>query len=434
MLRKKRFRFVKFKALRVSGLGLLLWTFVLALLYSFPWLRIPDLGGVALPLQRLVSWGGLVSLVFWICLRRHLPASRPVRVYLGSCIAILVIVALGVAINISRFDSFNLVSAVSEYSKYIAVFAAAYIVYSTLKSNPAAFKRVMDLVVFSGVASILISYLFLVLYWAGFRTENEVFARTFGQALGVWPTSGFFPRLAGTGAEPQQLSVLFLTPLLIMAGRSYIRTHWPIVLLGIIALGLSQSKFALVSLLIIVMYFDLIYKRHRLSLISLMLILSPAAAFVLARLPTFSASLEQGLEGGAFVERFDNFQILIGIISSYPLIGIGVGQYGTYRGQLLYGDFDFDTAYRANNDLLSIFAETGVFGFAVTTLLFLYLFMRFLKRVPPTGRIREIYLAFFLGCIAIFLNMFIGYAFLHVFFWINLGVLLYLEHVHRRPA
>ena len=36
------------------------------------------------------------------------------------------------------------------------------------------------------------------------------------------------------------------------------------------------------------------------------------------------------------------------------------------------------------------------------------------------------YWAFFLGALAIMLNMAIGYELLHAFFWINIGVLLFL--------
>ena len=412
---EKRDRRPLFRFGNLGVLGVAFWAYAFALLYSFPWLRIPDVSGVALPFQRLISWFGLAMLFFWLCLRQRLLVSATVRIYLGACITILVIVSLSLAINVLRFDTFDVLSGISEYSKYIAVFAAAYIVYTALESDLLVFERVLNLIVLSGTISILLSYLFLILYWVGFRTENEIVARTFGGALGVWPTNGLFPRLAGTGAEPQQLSILFLTPLLIMSGRRYIKTHWPVVLLGMGALGLSQSKFALISLIFVVMYFDLIYRRHRLGLLSLMIALSPSILYLLARLPAFALSLELGFREGAFVERFENIGILMGIVSAYPLIGIGIGQYGIYRGQFLYSDPGFNPSYRANNDLLSIFAETGVFGFVITIFLLVYIFIRSWMNVPRTGRVREVYLAFLLGTMAIFLNMFIGYAFLHVF-------------------
>ncbi len=115
------------------------------------------------------------------------------------------------------------------------------------------------------------------------------------------------------------------------------------------------------------------------------------------------------------------------IIRDEPLDGIGVGQYGTYRGELLFNNAFENPNYTAGNDIVSIFAETGVFGFALVTLLFGVLFSIFIAALRRlTRREYERYLPFLIGALTIFLNMFIGYEFLHVFFWINLGVLLYL--------
>ena len=41
-------------------------TYLLALLYCFVWLRIPNVAGVALPIQRLVAWSGLAVLLVLI--------------------------------------------------------------------------------------------------------------------------------------------------------------------------------------------------------------------------------------------------------------------------------------------------------------------------------------------------------------------------------
>jgi O-antigen ligase len=77
-------------------------------------------------------------------------------------------------------------------------------------------------------------------------------------------------------------------------------------------------------------------------------------------------------------------------------------------------------------DFLKVFAETGVFGFLLLLLLLGFLvrlFFRTYHRIPAD--VRAVYLALFLGVLAILLNMTIGYELLHAFFWINVGVLLY---------
>ena len=235
------------------------------------------------------------------------------------------------------------------------------------------------------------------------------------------------PRLAGTTAEPQQFSVAFLTGLMLMLSRRYIRFCWPLALAGVLALLLSQSKFALVSLVAVVFYIDTIYKQHRLVFGALaVLLLVPGVAFITS-LPVFSTTIRQGFAAQTFTDRVENLGIMLSIIEDEPLDGIGVGQYGTYRGALVFNNPLENPNYAAGNDIISIFAETGVFGFALVAFLFTVLFSKFLGVVGrlTRGR-RERYLPALIGALTIFLNMFIGYEFLHAFFWINLGVLLYL--------
>ena len=414
---------------------LLLLTLSLALLYAFPWLRVPNLFGVAFPLQRIIPWLELVALFILICTRRSLPARGLSALYLTCCTLLLSVILVSAAHNAATSPTFNLLTSLMELSKYVAVFTAGYAVYYALWHGLLSAERFSNLIMLSGVASIILSYIFLGLYWAGFRTTNEILAPTFGGALGAWPTGGLLPRLAGTGAEPQQLSVLFMTPLLIMLNRRYIKRYWFVALLGVGALVLSQSKFSLVSLAVVALFLDLVYKKHRLILISFMLVALPAGALSLSQLPTFSATLEQGLEAGAFVERFNNVQLLGTIIQDNLLLGIGVGQYGAYRSQLLYNDPDVRPDYKANSDLLSIFAETGVVGFAVTAFLLLSLLVRFsLQARRLSSEQRDLFFPYWLGAVTIFLNMFIGYEFVHTFFWINIGTLLHLSQLYSRKA
>jgi O-antigen ligase len=110
-----------------------------------------------------------------------------------------------------------------------------------------------------------------------------------------------------------------------------------------------------------------------------------------------------------------------------------------YRGQTLYGDWRYDPGYTPNMDFLKVFAETGIFGF-VLVLFLLGLLVRMFARGYRSAEpeIRPTYLAFFLGALTILLNMTIGYELLHAFFWINVGVLLYLverqARARYRPA
>jgi O-antigen ligase len=217
-----------------------------------------------------------------------------------------------------------------------------------------------------------------------------------------------------------------------MLSPEYIRRLWPLAVMTGSALLLSQSKFAVVSLTFVILFLFLVYARWRRLIVIGALIASPALALALIRLPTFSATLEAGLSAGAFVERLGNLSLLVTIIREHPFFGIGPGQYGVYRGQALHGDVYASPGYTPNMDFLKVFAETGVAGFALILFLLGFLTKRFARahRTLPVHA-RPHYWAFFLGALAIMLNMTIGYELLHAFFWINIGALLYLVDRYR---
>jgi O-antigen ligase len=404
-----------------------------ALLYCFVWLRPPELGGVALPVQRVLAWAALAIVLSRLLLKGPLAAGpaargflRLVAVYLGFLVLILVR-------QLAYGENFFLLYFLMDLSKYAAAFAMAYLCYYALATGLLSQRRFVNSVVLSGVLATLLVYSLLALYFAGFRTELTIIAPSFGGALGVWPTGGVLPRLAGPTAEPQQLSVALLTPLLLMLSRDYIGRLWPLAILTGTALLLSQSKFAVVSMLVIILYLALVYRRWRPLIAIGAIVLSPALLLALLRLPTFSATLEAGFAAGSLVERLGNLLLLLTIIREHPFFGIGPGHYGVYWSQAMHGDPNYNPGYTPNMDFLKVFAETGILGFVLILFLLGYLvrtFARASRAILPEERSQ--YWAFFLGAMAIMLNMTIGYELLHAFFWINIGVLLYLADGGRR--
>lgn len=437
MTRVEALRQFKFSTLQAHLLGLLrnppllsATVYALVLIYSFPWLRIPDVAGVALPFQRLLAWFGLGLLFFAITLRGGFRANRAVRFFLGVTALFFAVLALTTVINASSNEVFSWLRYLSETSKYVAVFTTAFLVYYALEHNLVTFVWLERLLVASAALSIVVAYILLILYWTGYRSTNEVLAHSFGGSLGVWPTASFLPRLAGATAEPQQFSVAYLTGLMLMLSRRYIRHLWPLALLGLVALLLSQSKFALISLVAVGIYLDASYRQYRLAFVALLVLAIPPGIAFVSSLPVFKTTLQQGFQAQAFTDRLENLGILTSIIREQPFDGIGVGQYGTYRGEILFGDPQTNPNYSAGNDIVAIFAETGAFGFGLIALLFGVLFGKFFGVLPRlTRKQHEHYLPFLIGALTIFLNMFIGYEFLHAFFWVNLGVLLYLYRI-----
>lgn len=398
----------------------------IALLYSFPWLRPPEIAGVVFPVQRLLAWTGLALLVARLLVKGPLVAGPAARGYLWRVILFFGFLLLITVRFIAYGQGFLPLYFLMDLAKYAAAFSVAYLCYYALRTRVITERRFVANIILSGGAATVTVYLLLGLYYAGFRTELEILAPSFGGSLGVWPTGGVLPRLAGPTAEPQQLSVALLTPLLLMLSREHIRRAWPIAVLTASALLLSQSKFSVLSLGLVALYLTVVYRRWRTQMVMAWMLATPVAALLLIRLPTFASTLESGLGAGAFVERLQNLLLLVAIIREHPGFGIGPGQYGAYYGQTFYGDWRFSPGYTPNMDFLKVFAETGILGFVFLMVLLGYLarlVYRWYRTVPPETQ--SGYLAFALGGLGLLLNMVIGYELLHAFFWINVGALLY---------
>jgi O-antigen ligase len=404
-----------------------------ALLYCFTWLRPPELGGVVFPAQRVLAWVGLSVLLSHLLLKGPLAAGPAARRYLRLVIVFIAFLLLLLVQQLGYGENFFSLYFVMDLSKYAAAFAMAYLCYYALSTRLVPERRFVTWLILSGAVATALTFVLLGLYLAGFRTDNEVIAHSFDGALGVWPTAALLPRLAGPTAEPQQLSVVLLTPLLLMLSPEQIRRFWPVAILTGAALLLCQSKFAIVSLAVTALYLIVVYPRARWPLILAAAIPAPVLGVALLRLPTFSATLGAGFSAGAIVERLENLVLLLNIIRDHPIFGIGPGHFGVFRGQVLFGDWRHDPGYTPNMDFLKVFAETGVVGFVLMLVLLgslMRLFARFYRALPARERPR--YLAFFLGACTILLNMAIGYELLHAFFWVNIGVLLYFVDSRRR--
>jgi hypothetical protein len=405
---------------------------ILALLYCFVWLRIPEAVGLVLPFQRILAWTGLGVFIAILAMGRHLRVGPPAKRFLGFTLLFLAMLMLNLLAQMATERQIYPLYFLMDFSKYLAIFSAAFVTYYALRRRLIDENRYVRYVMLSGVASLVILCLLVVLYYLGFRTDIDFLAHSFGGALGVWPASGALPRLAGTTAEPQQLSVIYLTPLMLMLSPEHLRRYKWVALLGLTVLILSQSKFAVVSLLLIYGFLLLSYPRARAPLIMAGIVLAPAAVAVLMRLPTFAALLTEGTGALAFVERLQNLFLLLSIVREHLLFGIGAGQFGVYRGEILFGDPLFNPGYTPNMDFLKVFAEVGLVGFLVVVAMIgglLYTFVRVRPALP--SRLRPRFFAFLLGAVGILLNMFVGYELLHVFFWLNVGFLLYLSEKAR---
>ncbi|MGH9891147.1 MAG: hypothetical protein ACREA0_04020, partial [bacterium] len=303
----------------------------LALLYCFVWLRIPDALGLALPFQRLLAWMGFLLLCGALALGRPVRAGIATRVFLRFVVVFGAMLVMNLLAQVWSGRRLYLLYFLMDLSKYVAIFSAAFLTYYALRHQLVDESRYVRYIMWSGVASLTVVCLLLGLYYLGFRSDIEILAHSFGGALGVWPTGGVIPRLAGTTAEPQQLSVVYLTPLMLMLCPEHIRRYRWVAGLGTAVLLLSQSKFSVVSLLLLYTFVLMAYPHRRKLLVLAGLALLPLGVAVLIRLPTFASLLTEGMSAQAVVERVGNILLLLSIIGEHPLFGIGAGQYGVYR-------------------------------------------------------------------------------------------------------
>jgi O-antigen ligase len=408
---------------------------LVTIVYSFTYFRIPeDVFGNALPLQFLFGVSSFVAIVFSFLFNEKVRMSERARSYLSTASLFLSYLLCDLVFRwvVSQGDFlsgyFDLSLFAIDFLKYVSCFSSGFVVYLALRRSPGSLLLLQKTLLASGILAICTSFVLLALYYLGYQSGNSFLARSYLDAyVGVWPSNGLdsLPRLSGGSIEPQQFSVVFLTPLLLMISPRYIRSLWPFALLGIIALVISQSKFIIASFSLIILYLLIVYKPWRRFISISVISFSPPFLYFLSQLPVFSQTLEDGAESVAFTERQDNLGFLVYQIFENFWHGVGAGQYATSVNDLLHFDL-LKRNYIPNLDYLKIFAETGVIGFLLT----IYLLWRVVrgavadkKNISPEDR--EQHLAFLIGTFGLLLNMFFAYQYLQNLFWINIGFLMF---------
>ncbi|GAA4753795.1 O-antigen ligase family protein [Amnibacterium soli] len=404
--------------------------------YSLVWARVV-VGGVAIPAQRvLVAVTVVAGIADAICTRGRPP--RRVLVLAGLSVLWLGWLVVSLVVR-SATPDFQLNPAVMDLSKYAVALGIAIVFAYAVAAAVVGPRTIATMLIVSCAVTVVICVLCLVLYWVGFRLQDDSVLKTFGAAWGVWPTSGPIPRVVGPATEPQQLSVLFVTGLLLAVGR---RGYGYILLsaAGLVVLVLSQSKFALLSILVVLAVWLLrlgqrwgLRRRGWTVLGACAALLLVLLGVVASLLPTFQEALKAGLSAGAFTERADNATLLVHAFQTHPVFGIGPGQYGAFRSQQL--GIPVDNGYYPNNDYLKVLAETGIPALAMFAAI-LGVFVWALVRGARSQGIGDgassteaanragLLFATGVGGVLIAFNMIIGYEMLHVFFWINLGIVV----------
>ncbi|HSX45841.1 MAG TPA: O-antigen ligase family protein, partial [Candidatus Saccharimonadia bacterium] len=194
-----------------------------------------------------------------------------------------------------------------------------------------------------------------------------------------------FPRLQSTALEPLYFANYLMVPLLIglaLQISGLMKKRWELIVLGVIGLAflLTQSRGGYYSLLAGMIFLAWLlwgklkvwlasyYKQLLLAVIGLLVIsLATVAASSLKTnhnltsaphylIQLFSTKLT---ETGSFTERVRDQELAFSIFKKHPLLGVGIGGFGSS----VYGCTVGKCVYRPNNQALEVLAEGGIVGF-----------------------------------------------------------------------
>lgn len=205
-------------------------------------------------------------------------------------------------------------------------------------------------------------------------TQSNIFGRylmlMIVMGVALYPRLGRRARIAVVAATPVAATFLLLT---------YTRTALVGAVLGLLVVGLVQSKRLLISLALACV---------------LALIAVPGLGARFAELSDTSISTQGSSDGNSLTWRLSYWTDVLPLANANPVTGIGLNmtQYNT------------DAAKQPHNDLIRAYVETGVIGLVAYVALICSMVatgVRAVRRAPPRSFDRSVG-AGFLGCAAAF--------------------------------
>ena len=302
-------------------------------------------------------------------------------------------------------------------------------------------KRAIRLHLISGVLVSFFGYLLVVLFIKGIPMDIPI-CRSFGGYAGMW---GF--RLAGTAYEPAGfanylLSVIPITFALWLNAKKPINgiILFCAFIIQLIAMLFTLSSGGWVALVIIlpIMLIRLWWMLNRTKKIGL-LCLTLLPIILLGQL---AASGILPVDRASFVligkftndtpgktDRLATAEILLAMVKDYPILGIGPGNF-VYKVRS-YTDvtqdisdasnlYMYPATWKANNDYLTIAAETGLIGFLVFAI-FIGTLLKYLLRTLKSVKGTEddaLITGMVFAIIALLMQSAVSFSILNLFVWV----------------
>jgi O-antigen ligase len=274
----------------------------------------------------------------------------------------------------------------------------------------------------------------------GYSIDLPLF-RQFGGKSGVWGV-----RLAGTAYEPGALgnyfvSVVPLTVAFYLSSRDKKRAGF---LLGILivqglALALTFSSGGLgctiiAVILLLMLGRRMILAKRALSLAFLAMLLIGGVVFIariasISYLQIYTVLSKIGTESVS--ARWATNKCLLQMFADRPWFGIGIGNFAHVFG--LYAQYSpvlshysYPADWRANNDYLTLLAETGVIGFACFALVLVSVFKEIVRVVKQSTEIEEglVYVGIACVIIGLLCQCWVAFTILNPYTWFLIGLIM----------
>jgi len=249
----------------------------------------------------------------------------------------------------------------------------------------------------------------------------QVFVLKFGRPVGL-----FFDR--NTNGSYLVVGLLSLSAFYVFEPKYYSSITGAGISLFVYAIGLSQSRGAVLSLIIaLLLFFSMIVRENRYRGRFGLLLLWGLAGFILENITSTGSVLrfiDTLQSGDVSSTRFSLWRSAYELYLEEPLLGHGLG---ALWGSFVVSRFDIDLVppYAPHNDYLQLLAELGPIGLLLFVL-FVFLILRQYSTIKrsETGLWRNgNVVAAWLALVAVFVHIFFNFHFYSVKFLLIVGIL-----------
>lgn len=269
-----------------------------------------------------------------------------------------------------------------------------------------------------------------------------------------------FPRIQSTDLEPLFFASYLLAPLLLTAGLLYqdvlsTRKHWAALfgLVLVLTLTLSRGGYwaGLAGAIVIFAFGYKIYGTKQILKISATVVAAVLTAILMifTTITLFGGGKKNGDQavsnyvhqsskvaaGGADSDRIVGRSLAIKAFMERPLLGNGIGSFGSYAQTHrpdLYGSDNSNAT--VNNEYLEVLAETGVAGLLALTGFVITLIFQAIQAIKNTrDRVLKAWLICLLGLSVAYGVQYYAFSTLYIMhIWVMLGIFMALIESDRR--